>query len=50
MLKRMDLAKSKHCDGIEPDNVDGHEHGNADFGFSYHDQLVYNKWLADSRY
>ena len=49
MMKRMDLAKSKHCDGIEPDNVDGHEAGNANFGFSYHDQLVYNKWLADRK-
>lgn len=47
MQKRMDLAKSKHCDGIEPDNVDGHESGNANIGFSYHDQLVYNRWLAD---
>ncbi|XP_045191638.2 uncharacterized protein LOC123548438 [Mercenaria mercenaria] len=47
MLKRMDLAKRKHCDGIEPDNVDGHEAGNAHFAFGYQDQLIYNRWLAD---
>lgn len=47
MLRRMDLAKSKHCDGIEPDNVDGHEDGNANFHFTQLDQLVYNRWLAD---
>ncbi|XP_052227971.1 uncharacterized protein LOC127842481 isoform X2 [Dreissena polymorpha] len=46
MSARMDLAKSKACDGIEPDNVDGHEHGNANFGFTSSDQLNYNKWLA----
>ncbi|KAL4234314.1 hypothetical protein ACF0H5_005965 [Mactra antiquata] len=47
MAKRMDLAKSKNCDGIEPDNVDGYDSGNAHIGFSFHDQLVYNRWLAD---
>lgn len=46
MSKRMDLAQSKHCDGIEPDNVDGFEAGNANIGFSYQDQLTYNRWLA----
>ena len=46
MLKRLDLAKQKGCDGIEPDNIDAYE---ADTGFplTYQDQLNYNKWLAE---
>jgi len=46
MRDRIALAASKGCDGIEPDNVDGHEDGNANFGFTAHDQIVYNTWLA----
>ncbi|WAR11525.1 hypothetical protein MAR_025705 [Mya arenaria] len=46
MSARMDLAQNKGCDGIEPDNVDGHEDGNANIGFTAHDQIVYNRWLA----
>ena len=46
----MDLAKSKGCDGIEPDNVDGHEDDNdTGFNFGYDDQLRYNRWLADGK-
>ena len=47
MSERIALAASKDCDGIEPDNVDGHEDDNADFGFTYQDQIDYNIWLAD---
>lgn len=47
MAKRLDLAKNKHCDAVDADNVDGHQTGNANIGFSFNDQLVYNKWLAD---
>ena len=51
MLQRLELAKRKGCDGVEPDNVDGHEDDNdTGFGFGFNDQLVYNKWLADRRY
>jgi len=45
MRKRLDMAVMKGCDGVEPDNVDGYLHRNG-FGFSYDDQLRYNKWLA----
>jgi len=47
MSERIALAASKDCDGIEPDNVDGHEDDNADFGFTYQDQIDYNIWLAN---
>jgi len=50
MRDRIALAASKGCDGIEPDNVDGHEDGNANFGFTAHDQIVYNTWLATGTY
>lgn len=46
MGKRMDLAKSKGCDGIEPDNVDVYSNHNTGFHFTASDQLAYNKWLA----
>lgn len=38
---RLDLAVEKHCDGIEPDNVDAY---NSDSGFPLtgDDQLTYN--------
>ncbi len=46
MIKRLDLAKEKGCDAIEPDNIDGYD---ADTGFplTYTDQLRYNIWLAN---
>lgn len=47
MSERIYLAQSKNCDGIEPDNVDGHEDGNANIGFTYQDQIDYNIWLAN---
>lgn len=47
MEARMDLAVSKGCDGIEPDNVDGYLNNNG-FNLTYDDQLAYNKWLANS--
>lgn len=45
MERRLDLAVSKNCDGVEPDNVDAYLH-NTGFGLSPADQIVYNKWLA----
>jgi len=42
---RMDLAVSKGCDGVEPDNVDGYANDTG-FPISYQDQLVYNRLLA----
>lgn len=45
MVKRLALAASKGCDGVEPDNVDGFAN---DTGFSLTgaDQRAYNKFLA----
>jgi len=42
---RLDLAMSKKCDGVQPDNLDG---CNNDSGFplTASDQLAYNQWLA----
>jgi hypothetical protein len=45
MGKRLDLAKSKGCDGVEPDNVDGYTNSPG-FPLTANDQLSYNKWLA----
>ena len=46
MKARLDLAKAKGCDGVEPDNVDGYTN-NSGFDLSADDQLVYNKFLAN---
>ena len=45
MLERMDLARSKGCDGVEPDNVDGYSM-NTGFPLTQADQLDYNRFLA----
>ena len=45
MLKRLDLAVSKGCDGVEPDNVDGYTN-KPGFPLTYHDQLEFNRFLA----
>ena len=45
MLKRLDLAKEKGCDGVEPDNVDGYNN-NTGFNLTYNDQIKYNVFLA----
>ena len=46
MKSRLDLASSKGCDGVEPDNMDGY---NNDTGFSLtaNDQLAYNRFIAN---
>lgn len=47
MSKRLDLAKSKGCDGVEPDNIDAYIQVNGGgFKVTYQDQLNYNIWLA----
>lgn len=46
MEKRLDLAKEKGCDGVDPDNVDGYQNNNG-LSLTYEDQLAYNKWLAE---
>ncbi len=45
MLARLDAAKEKGCDGVEPDNVDGFLNDTG-FEISYKDQLRYNRWLS----
>jgi hypothetical protein len=46
MTKRLDLAKSKGCDGVEPDNMDGYIN-NSGFSLSDTDHLAYNKFIAN---
>eukprot|EP01130_Rhizamoeba_saxonica_P017877 TRINITY_DN8788_c0_g1_i1.p1 TRINITY_DN8788_c0_g1~~TRINITY_DN8788_c0_g1_i1.p1 ORF type:complete len:355 (+),score=100.17 TRINITY_DN8788_c0_g1_i1:17-1081(+) len=58
MKARLDLAKDKGCDGVEPDNVDSHTNGvkvvleangnERTYGddITYEHQLTYNKFLA----
>ncbi len=45
MQARMDVAKQRGCDGVEPDNVDGYAN-NTGFPLLAQDQLAYNRWLA----
>jgi len=45
MKARLDLAASKGCDGVEPDNVDGYDNDNG-LGLTEQDQLAYDKFLA----
>lgn len=45
MAARMDLAVTKHCDGIDPDNVNGYTNDTG-FPLTTQDQIAYNSWLA----
>lgn len=45
MQARLDLAASKGCNGVEPDNVDGYANNSA-FALSAATQLDYNRFLA----
>ncbi len=45
MEVRLNLAKEKGCDGVEPDNIDAYQNDTG-FDISYNDQLKYNKWIA----
>ena len=46
MLSRLDLAKQKKCDGVEPDNIHGYQEDTG-FELTYQDQIEYNIWLAN---
>jgi hypothetical protein len=46
MLKRLQLAKAKGCDGVEPDNVDGYVNETG-FPLQADDQFDYLKYLSD---
>lgn len=45
MIARLDLAKDKGCDGVEPDNVDGYTNDTG-FSLTFDEQLLYNKFIA----
>lgn len=45
METRMDSMATKHCDGVEPDNVDGYTN-NPGFPLTTADQITYNSNLA----
>jgi hypothetical protein len=45
MKARLDLAKSKGCDGVEPDNVDGYDNSNG-LGLTEADGTDYVRFLA----
>ena len=46
MLARLELAVSKGCDGVEPDNMDGYSNSSG-FSLTADDQLAYNRYLAN---
>ena len=46
MEARLDLAKAKGCDGVEPDNMDGYTNDTG-FNLTPQDQLRYNKFIAN---
>ena len=46
MTERMDIAKAKGCDGVDPDNVDGYTNDTG-FNLSADNQLKYNIFLAE---
>lgn len=45
MQARLDLAVSKGCDAVDPDNVDGYSNRSG-FALTAADQLAYNRMLA----
>ena len=47
MEARLDLAVSKGCDGVDPDNVDGYTHDTG-FPLSAADQKTYNLFIAQA--
>lgn len=46
MKQRLELAKKKGCDGVEPDNVDGYANDSG-FDLSAADQLAFNRFIAE---
>ena len=46
MGKRMDVAKQKGCDGVDPDNMDGYTNATG-FPLVAQDQINYNKMIAE---
>jgi hypothetical protein len=46
MQKRLDLAKQKGCDCVEPDNMDGYMNDSG-LNLSASDQLAFNRFIAN---
>lgn len=46
MKARLDLAVTKGCDGVEPDNMDGYLN-DPGFNFTASDQLAYNRFIGN---
>ena len=46
MSDRLDMAKSKGCDGVDPDNVDGYDNDNG-LDLTKNDAINYVNWLAN---
>ena len=47
LLSRLDLAKTKGCDGVEPDNVDAYLNDSG-FHLTAEQQLTFNRHLANA--
>lgn len=47
MRDRIQMCKDKGFDAVEPDEENGYDNPSG-FPLTYNDQLVYNKWLADT--
>lgn len=47
LVTRLDLARERGCDGVEPDNVDGFANDTG-FPLTERDQLAFNRALADA--
>ncbi|EAT78463.2 alpha-galactosidase [Parastagonospora nodorum] len=45
MKKRIELAKEKECDGVDPDNVDGYQNNNG-MGLTANDSIDYMQYLS----
>ncbi|MEC5409407.1 endo alpha-1,4 polygalactosaminidase [Paraburkholderia sp. MPAMCS5] len=45
LISRLELAVSKGCDGVEPDNVDGYMNPTG-FPLSAQDQIDFNTFLS----
>jgi hypothetical protein len=46
MRRRLDLARGKQCDGVEPDNLDGYENKTG-FKLNERHQRAYNRFIAE---
>jgi hypothetical protein len=47
MTARIELAKSKGCEGVDPDNVDAYDNDNG-LSLTQNDAIDYVKFLADT--